>query len=340
MSIAEPRSKLITYPNILNIGVIDNIDMKDATFHYGNIYDVTRVTAHATLRMIFQFQYSELANLNDEPLENQNLFGINFTIEQWQRKIDTIFNELISCGQEFNIEHVDSAIKKYIDSAPFVSPPNIIILEPGEANEHVHMAANMFLEDFEYMENSVLNLACDEAIYRRMNDYENKNQIVHCILEQWHTNKAMCSALISGFSGYGLFGLVSYFGVRFLDKLEQIADYRAIFRVLELIWIAVRVAIHLYIQDEQISINDIPIGNNKLLKVWYNFYQWAGYLKLHKLGIRMANFNLQMNRLLAFASLFPATRKIRYTESVARFLLDLQRNPQFLQTLEQYPQLI
>ena len=96
---------------------------------------------------------------------------------------------------------------------------------------------------------------------------------------------------------------------------------------------AVEVAIHQYCQEKNISINDIYKEDNNILKVWYNFYQWAGYLKLHKLGIQMANFDLQMHSLMAFAPLFPATRKYRYTESVARFLLDLRSNPQFLQDL-------
>ncbi|CAG8457463.1 15650_t:CDS:2, partial [Dentiscutata heterogama] len=46
----------------------------------------------------------------------------------------------------------------------------------------------------------------------------------------------------------------------------------------------------------------------------------AGYLKLHKLSIRMANFDLQMHSLMAFAPLFPATRKYRYTESEGKSL--------------------
>ncbi|RIB23275.1 hypothetical protein C2G38_2171759 [Gigaspora rosea] len=306
MSAVDPRTRLDMRPNILNIAVIDNIDTKDSTFQYGNIYDAVRSTAHATLRMVFQFQRPDLVNLNNELLENQCLFDI------------------------------DISIKKYIKSASFVSTPNVVILQPGEApseNKHVHHAVDMFLEDFGYTEDGTLNVVCDEAIYRRMKDYKNNEQTVHCILGQWRTNKAMCSALIAAFSGYGLFGLAKQLGIRFLDKLVQIADYRATFKVLELIWIAVGTAIHLYIDEKNISINDISKENNNLLKVWYNFYQWAGYLKLHKIGIHMANFDLQAYSLMAFAPLFPRTRKYRYAESVAQFLSDLQNNPQLLQDL-------
>ena len=83
----------------------------------------------------------------------------------------------------------------------------------------------------------------------------------------------MCSALIAAFSGYGLFGLATQLGVRFLDRLVQITNYRAAFQVLKLIWIAVGAAIHIYAEENEISVNDIPNEDNKLLKVWYNFYR-------------------------------------------------------------------
>ncbi|CAG8682122.1 14643_t:CDS:1, partial [Dentiscutata heterogama] len=41
--------------------------------------------------------------------------------------------------------------------------------------------------------------------------------------------------------------------------------------------------------------------------------------------------------LMAFAPLFSTTRKNRYTESVARFLSDLQNNLQLLQDLQFVP---
>ncbi|RIB26762.1 hypothetical protein C2G38_2138146 [Gigaspora rosea] len=263
-----------------------------------------------------EFQRPASANLNDASLESQSLFGISPIIEEWQKKLDAIFIQLIKKKLSFGAEDIDAAIREHIDSALFVAPPNVVILQP---------------------ENGALNLVCDEAIYRRMNDYKNEEQTAHCILGQWHTNKAMCSALIVAFSGYGLFGLATRLGVRFLDRLVQIADYRATLQVLELTWIAVGVAIHLYAEENDVSINEIPEGSNNLLKIWFNFYQWAGYLKLHKLGIRMANFDLQIHSLMAFALLFPRTKKYRYSESVARFLSDLKKEPQFLQDLRTVP---
>ena len=89
MLATDPCSRLLdinTNPNILNLAVIDNIDMKDKTFQYGNIYNVVCNTAHAILRMVFQFERPELSNL--EQFEIQNLFGKSPMIEAWNAKID------------------------------------------------------------------------------------------------------------------------------------------------------------------------------------------------------------------------------------------------------------
>ena len=51
----KPKERLLTGNNIWNISVIDNIDFKAKTFAYGNIFDTTRTSSHATLRMVFQF---------------------------------------------------------------------------------------------------------------------------------------------------------------------------------------------------------------------------------------------------------------------------------------------
>ena|SRR5438874_10451930 len=44
----------------------------------------------------------------------------------------------------------------------------------------------------------------------------------------------------------------------------------------------------------ELSTNDIMEGDNDILKVWYLFYQWAGYWKGHKVGIRTGNFNINI----------------------------------------------
>ncbi|RIA87430.1 hypothetical protein C1645_827802 [Glomus cerebriforme] len=63
------------------------------------------------------------------------------------------------------------------------------------------------------------------------------------ILGQWHTSKDMCSVLIVLFSSYDIFNLANFLGVKFLEKLESVVDYRSTVRVLELIWTSVALAI-------------------------------------------------------------------------------------------------
>src|SRR5260364_2476 len=101
--------------------------------------------------MVFQFQRPELVNLNNEVLSNQCLFGINPIIEEWQKKLDNIFIQLIKEKLLFGAEDINISIKKYVKLASFVATPNVVILQPGEApseNKHVHHAVDMFLEDF------------------------------------------------------------------------------------------------------------------------------------------------------------------------------------------------
>ncbi|RHZ89541.1 hypothetical protein Glove_13g40 [Diversispora epigaea] len=59
MNNANPRKRLQQNPNIWNLAVIDNIDLKQKTFTYGNIFDTTRETSHTTIRMA-----TELPNSN------------------------------------------------------------------------------------------------------------------------------------------------------------------------------------------------------------------------------------------------------------------------------------
>jgi hypothetical protein len=60
----------------------------------------------------------------------------------------------------------------------------------------------------------------------------------------------MCSVLIVLFSSYGIFDLANWLGVKFLEKLESVVDYRSTVRVLELIWTAVALAIRIYIKKK------------------------------------------------------------------------------------------
>jgi len=68
--------------------------------------------------------------------------------------------------------------------------------------------------------------------------------------------------------------LTSRLGVCFLDKIEAVIDYHSITRVLDLLWVAVGLAINIYIIKEGISFSKIINGKNDkyiYLKV-YNLF--------------------------------------------------------------------
>ena len=86
MSISNPQSRIIIGPKIWNVCVIDNIDFKEKSFKFGNIYDITRSSSHATLRMAFQAQLPiEIETDPEQVIEltvNTPLFGMNQGINE------------------------------------------------------------------------------------------------------------------------------------------------------------------------------------------------------------------------------------------------------------------
>ncbi|RGB43544.1 hypothetical protein C1646_749560 [Rhizophagus diaphanus] len=90
-----------------------------------------------------------------------------------------------------------------------VEPPNIVILKPGG------------------VPNSDEDVVADEAIFRRIIKLTDQWPYLRPIIGQWHTSKDMCSILIVLFSSYGIFDLANSLGVKFLEKLESVVDYRS-----------------------------------------------------------------------------------------------------------------
>jgi hypothetical protein len=336
---ANPQRRLKSGPNVWNLAVIDNIDFKEKTFRAGNLFDNTRDTAHATLRMVFQFEMPDLNISSSIPntLED-NLCGRNSFTEQLMERLTQIFKRLIAeHPNKFAMDEINDALKKVVEKGCNVSSPTVVILEAGPApnsNPAAHKTCDMYIEDLELNQGDSLDIACDEAIFRRLTSYSNSQLKLNPILGQWHTNKDMCSALIVAFSGYGLFGLASILGTKFLEKLQDVVDYRATFRVLELIWAAVAIVIHVYMDNYCVTMTDIENGNNNVLKIWILYYRWTSWLKFHKIGIRMGNFEVQHECLKAFAPLLPVTGKSRYAESVPRFLMTVETNPKLKAKLQ------
>ncbi|RIA85051.1 hypothetical protein C1645_879557 [Glomus cerebriforme] len=202
----------------------------------------------------------------------------------------------------------------------FIPLPNVI-LEPGKSpncDENIHDACNIYFNDVRLSNSNYLDIVCDEAIFRRLITYCEKKDNIRLILGQWHTSKDMCSALITIFSGYGIFILAANLGICYLDKLEKV-DYQATCHILELIWIAIGITISKYLHSKNKKMEDIKNLNNNVLKAWYKIC-WAGYWFGHKVGIRRGNYDMQFKNLLAFSSLFPVAEKSNYAQSVTYFL--------------------
>ena len=103
LSQINPKNRLLKGENIWNVSVIDNIDFKEKTFAYGNIFDTTRNSFYATLRMVFQFTLpsslkSIIDNNNNNDNDNDNddiiLFGESNFTDDLLNKYEEIFNEL------------------------------------------------------------------------------------------------------------------------------------------------------------------------------------------------------------------------------------------------------
>ncbi len=137
----------------------------------------------------------------------------------------------------------------------------------------------------------------------------------------------MCSALITIFSGYGIFNLAANLGVCYLDKLEKVVDYSATCHVLELIWMAVGIAINKYLYNKNKTMEDIKNSENNILKVWYYYFCWAEYWLGYKIGIRKGNYNMQFKNLAAFSPLFPIVGKNNYARLVTYFLSNINNDP-------------
>jgi hypothetical protein len=147
-------------------------------------------------------------------------------------------------------------------------------------------------------------------------------------------------SLIVLFSSYGIFDLAKALGVKFLDKLDKVVDYRSTVRVLELIWCAVTIAIQIYVKKKNLNKHNIISSSsraNSVLRIWYLYYKWASIFKAHRIGIRVGNYGLQKNALACFAGLFASAGKSNYSVSVAQYLGILAQHPKLEEKLECTP---
>ncbi|RIA78774.1 hypothetical protein C1645_842363 [Glomus cerebriforme] len=87
---------------VVNITMIDNVDFKETTFGYGNIFDAVRGNSHATLRMLIQYQLPELPEIFEEQEQNhQKLFGQNRFSQQTFYIFNSVFEKLLAFDGDF-----------------------------------------------------------------------------------------------------------------------------------------------------------------------------------------------------------------------------------------------
>lgn len=244
---------------------------------YRNIFDTTRNSSHATLCMVFQFSLSVLLdqiNNNDDDNNENNLisFGKSVFTDNLLKKYEKIFTNLLeTCLNNWDINNLYDKIAEDIPLGCSDIPlPNVVILEPeknSNCDENVYKACEMYYDDLDILNNNRFDVACDEAIFWWLISYHEKKDNARLLLGQWYTSKDMCSALITMFFGYGIFNLAVNLGVKYLDKLEKVVDYQATCRVLELIWVAIGIAICKYLNNKDKTIDCIENENNNVLKV-------------------------------------------------------------------------
>ncbi|PKB95703.1 hypothetical protein RhiirA5_473961 [Rhizophagus irregularis] len=256
--LVDPTSRILHGETIWNLGIIDNIDFKETTFGYGNIFDAIRGNSHATLRMLFQYQLPELPEILEAQEiihDQQQLFRQNSFSQKTFHTFNLVFEKLLAFSENFTYQSdfdesdIRNQIMTYFKVGCNFSPPNVIILDAGDppsSDSAVHKCLKMYENEISIGNNDYINVVADEAIFRRGISFCKTNNKIKMILGQWHTSKDMMSTLITIFSGYGIFNMAGILGVRFLDKLEKGVDFRATSKVLELIWVAVGLAIHLY----------------------------------------------------------------------------------------------
>ncbi|RHZ51289.1 hypothetical protein Glove_481g108 [Diversispora epigaea] len=307
MTKIDPTERLLKGLNIWNLAVIDNIDFKEKTFTYGNIFDATRGSSHTTLRMVFQMQMpislDEKASDEKRITSPLGLFGMNDQIKNVWDMFDKVIDDLlnfqsnsenqVTFNTNFDMTTIHEKILENIDQGCSAGAPNIVILETGgipNSNEGIFRSTEMYKEDFKLRPHDYLDVVADEAIFRRLIKQREQWPNLRPILGQWHTSKDMCGVLIVLFSSYRIFDLAKALGVKFLDKLDKVVDYRSTVRVLELIWCAVIIAIRIYMKKTNLNkynIMNADSGANSVLRIWYFYYKWASIFKAHRIGIRV-----------------------------------------------------
>ncbi|CAG8698785.1 4598_t:CDS:1, partial [Ambispora gerdemannii] len=107
---------------------------------------------------------------------NQPLFGESSTTDNLLMIYETILNSMLeTCVNDFDMEDVRSEIAKQVPIGCNTSPPNVVILKPGDppnCNDNVHAACEMYRDDLPRGSNDHLYIVCNQAIFGRLISYK------------------------------------------------------------------------------------------------------------------------------------------------------------------------
>ncbi|UZO05123.1 uncharacterized protein OCT59_025483 [Rhizophagus irregularis] len=177
--LVDPTDRICHEKNIWNLGIIDNVDFKETTFGYGNIFDAVRGNSHATLRMLFQYQLPnelpEIIEIQDE--NKQKLFGQNNFSQQTFNIFNSVFEQLLTFNEnftpnyrsDFNEDDICNQIMTHFEVSFNLPPPNVIILDAGDlpsSDSAVHKCLEMYKNEIGMENNEYINVVADEAIFR------------------------------------------------------------------------------------------------------------------------------------------------------------------------------
>ena len=161
MAKVNPTERLLKGLNVWNLVIIDNIDFKEKTFTYGNIFDTIRGSSHTTLRMIFQMRM--LISLEEKACDEKkiislsDLFEMNDQIKDTWDMFDKIIDNLlnfqtntenqITYNTDFDMTTIYQKILENVDHGCSSDALNIVILETSEipnSDEGIFQSTEMY----------------------------------------------------------------------------------------------------------------------------------------------------------------------------------------------------
>ncbi|CAG8600698.1 21373_t:CDS:2, partial [Gigaspora rosea] len=119
----DPCQRLWKGDNILNMRIMDNIDLKEKTFTYDNIFDAGRKTMHCIVRIIIQYKFpkplSEVISEDISDIDNDTSFkvGSSLYVEKELLRCFNLFNKLLNeRDRVFDIRDIMKEYENEIES--------------------------------------------------------------------------------------------------------------------------------------------------------------------------------------------------------------------------------